>query len=67
MSLMDALLDDSEFESRPRQKLSDDEVVEIREKYRNRLAVQKELAAEYGVSQPQISKIVNGIQRKKVA
>lgn len=47
--------------------LTDDKVVEIRQRYLKEYITQKELAAEYGVSQPAISKIVKGLTHGAVA
>lgn len=66
MSLLEALLKDSEYEPEPRRyKLDLDQAAEIRALYATGVYKQVELAREYGVSQPQISKIVNNKQRRQ--
>ena len=49
----------------PRYKLDNDQAVEIRRLYATGVYRQVDLAREYGVSQPQISKIVNNKQRRQ--
>lgn len=46
-------------------KLSDAEVEEIRQRYRNSGVLQKDLAAEFGVSKSHIGLIVNGLRRRR--
>lgn len=41
-------------------KLTETDIIDIREAYENGSATQKELAQKYGVSQPLMSQIVNG-------
>lgn len=50
-------------ESVPTAKLKDNEVVEIREVWQMRQLSQDVIAARFGVSQSQISRIVRGVQR----
>ena len=46
-------------ENHPNTKLTEEEVIEIREKYSNKNITQKELAKDYPVARKQITKIVN--------
>ena len=48
-----------------RYKLTNEDATEIRRLYATQGWTQKGLAAEFGVSQPQISKIVNNKQRRQ--
>lgn len=65
MSLLEALLSGPDFEApAQRYKLTDEDATEIRRLYATQGWLQKQLAREFGVSQPQISKIVNNKQRK---
>lgn len=62
MSLLEALM--GEYEPEDQFPLVAEDVAEIRRLYATGKVKQVELAAEYGVSQPQISKIVNHKQWK---
>jgi hypothetical protein len=41
-------------------KLTEDEVIELRERYANGTPTQKELADEYGITRPEVGHIVQG-------
>ena len=64
MSLFEALGGKETFEPvrYVRRKLTAEDVAEIRRLYHTQGWPQKALAREYGVSQPQISKVVRGLQ-----
>ena len=47
-------------------KVTDLEIIEIKEKYLSGNIFQRELSSIYGVSQSQISRILNGARRKYV-
>lgn len=51
---------------RPAAKLTDDQIVEIRETYARGGYTQKDLADEYGITQGLVSQIVNGKRWKHV-
>jgi len=51
-------------EGHPDSKLTDDEVAEVRKKYNKTDVLQKELADEYGVTQSNISRLVNSDKRR---
>ena len=51
-------------EDHPDSKLSDDEVAELRQKYEDTDVLQKELAEEYGVTQSNVSRLVNSDERR---
>jgi hypothetical protein len=48
------------------QKLTDDDVREIREKFAAGLATKKELAFDYNVSYPTITRVIRLLRRGKV-
>jgi DNA-binding transcriptional regulator LsrR (DeoR family) len=50
----------------PNTKLTDDQVIEIRERYESEPVSTRILAKEYGVSNVQIGRIINHKQRKDV-
>lgn len=50
-----------------RQRLTDEQVLDIRRLYANGRTTQRRLAAQFGVGQPHISYIVRGLERKDVA
>lgn len=65
MSLYDSLFDEGYVPPRSsRLKLAAKDVGEIRRLYATQGWSQQSLAREFGVSQPQISKIVNNLQWK---
>lgn len=65
MSLLDALLTGPDYEPLARRlRLTDEDAADIRRMYATGSWRQVDLAAEFGVTQPQISKIVNNKQWK---
>ena len=48
-------------------KLTDDEIDTLRAKYKNGIADQAQLATEYGISQSQVSRLINQRRRAKSA
>ncbi len=64
MSLFEALNEGYVPKKAARPKLTASEVNEIRELWAGQRWSQQEIADRFGVCQPQISKIVNGIQWK---
>lgn len=60
--LFEALVSDEPLPAFQRYKLTVEDVAEIRRLYHTQGWLQTSLAREFGVTQPQISKVVRGLQ-----